>query len=76
MTPAAQTEHLSALIFRLHNERARLAAAPQKERALRSVWVSQCEREINDAERFFGVSETDFSAPQMSDAELLAELMA
>lgn len=69
------TAHLTALISRLSNERARLAAATnQGEIELRTVWVRQCEKEVNGEERFLGMEETDFTAPQMTDAELMAEL--
>lgn len=71
------TAHLSVLINRLANERAALAnAKTDQERALRTVWVAQCEREINGEEAFLGLPVTDYSAPEMSDAELLAELAA
>lgn len=69
------TSHLTALITRLSNERARLNAAtcPQ-EIALRTVWVRQCEREINGEERFLGMQETDYSAPEPTIDEIMAEL--
>lgn len=69
--------HLTALITRLSNERAALARAtcPQ-EIGLRTVWVRQCEKEINGEERFLGIEETDFNAPAISDDDLMAELEA
>lgn len=69
------TSHLTALITRLSNERARLntATCPQ-EIALRTVWVRQCEREINGEERFLGMQETDYSAPEPTIDEIMAEL--
>lgn len=71
------TSHLQALIARLASERGRLeAAASECEIAQRTVWVRQCEKEINGEERFLGVEETDFSAPPMTDADLMAALMA
>ena len=71
------TTHLMALISNLSNERARLAAATKaQEIELRTVWVRQLEKEINGEERFLGMTETDFNAPEMSNEDLLAELMA
>lgn len=71
------TSHLTALITRLSNERTALAnATTQGEIELRTVWVRQCEKEINGEERFLGMEETDFNAPQISDDELMAELEA
>lgn len=64
--------HLDALRLGLSHERARLAAAKTgAERALRSVWVAQLEREIAAEERFLGV----VPAADISDDELMAELM-
>lgn len=69
------TTHLQALINRLGNERARLAAATKsQEIEQRTVWVRQCEREINDEERFLGLPVTDYTAPPMSDDDLIAAL--
>jgi hypothetical protein len=71
------TTHLVALTTRLHNERRALAATKiSAEIALRKVWVAQIEREINGEERFLGMTETDWNAPEMSDDDLLAELTA
>lgn len=71
------TTHLQALISGLSNERARLASATKaQEIELRKVWVRQLEKEVNAEERFLGMTETDFSAPEMSNEDLLAELMA
>ena len=71
------TSHLSALITRLNNERAALARATKpQEIELRSVWVRQCEKEINGEEAFLGLPMTDWSEPEMSNDDLLAELMA
>lgn len=78
------SSHLNALQTRLSNERARLASAKtDQERAMRSVWVAQCEKEIaretarewsdspsgQSAARYFDAIEVD-----MSDDELLAAL--
>ena len=71
------TTHLTALITRLSNERAYLARATKpQEIELRTVWVRQCEREVNDEEAFLGMSLTDWNEPEMSAADLMAELMA
>lgn len=67
--------HLSACITRLANERARLDAATcPHERELRAVWVRQAEKEVNGEERFLGLPETDYSQPEMTTDEILAEL--
>ena len=66
--------HLLALMTILSHERERLAnAKSDQERALRSVWVSQLEREIAAEEAFLGLEPIDRA---MSDDELLAELLA
>lgn len=71
------TAHLSALITRLANERARLNAATNPDEIkLRTVWVRGIEREINGEERFLGIEETDFTQPEPTVEELLAELDA
>lgn len=69
------TSHLTALITRLSNERARLKAAtcPQ-EISFRTVWVRQCEKEINGEERFLGMALTDWTERELTNDELLAEL--
>ena len=61
--------HLDALQLRLSNERGYLAAAKtENERELRRVWIAQIEKEI--------AGEAKFTAePEMTDEELLAELM-
>ncbi len=62
--------HLSALQHRLHNEqRALKAARTDQERALRAVWVAQCEREIAGEYAFLNIAPCD-----ASDEELLAGL--
>lgn len=69
------TAHLTALITRLSNEKAALAnATKQGEIELRTVWVRQCQKEINGEEKFLGFELTDFDAPEMTDEELMAEL--
>ena len=61
--------HLDALQLRLSNERGYLAAAKTDgERELRRVWIAQIEKEIACEVAF-----TD--EPEMTDEELLAELM-
>ena len=66
--------HLIALISRLGSEKAYLRAAKTDgEKSLRQVWISQIEAEIAAEERFLG---TAAAQPDVSDDELLAELMA
>lgn len=73
----ADTSHLLALISRLNNERDALARATRpQEIELRKVWVRQCEKEINGEEAFLGLPVTDYTAPEMSDDEIFAELFA
>lgn len=68
------TSHLTALHVRLSHERDRLAAAKSaSERALRRVWITQIEKEIQGELAFLGMAE---DLPEMSDDELLAELCA
>lgn len=60
--------HLIALITRLGHERARLAnARTDHERALRTVWVAQLEREIAGEEALLGIAPMD---PDCADAFL------
>jgi predicted mannosyl-3-phosphoglycerate phosphatase (HAD superfamily) len=74
---ARDTGHLVALMTGLSRERQRLAAArTEQERALRTVWVRQSEKEVNSEERFLGMTETDWNEPEMSADDLMAELMA
>lgn len=71
------TAHLMALTTRLANERRYLANATNAgEIELRKVWVRQIEKEINDEEAFLGMSLTDWNEPEMSNEDLMAELMA
>lgn len=71
------TTHLTALIARLANERQALArATKQGEIELRTVWVRQCEKEINGEEDFLGMELTDWNEPEMSIEDLMAELAA
>ena len=68
-------DHLGQLFISLAHERQRLAdASTDEERELRSVWVSQLEREINAEERFVGVAQTDFTAESMPVEEIFAAL--
>lgn len=64
-------DRLDAMRLRLSHERARRdnAKSPQ-ERQLRSVWVTQIEKEIETELKFLGKDDTD----TMSDEELLREL--
>lgn len=71
------TTHLISLMTRLSNEKAALARAVKPlEIELRTVWVRQCEKEINGEEEFLGMEVTDYSAPEMSIDEIMAELDA
>lgn len=63
--------HLNALELNLSHERARLAnAKTDAERASRSVWVAQLEREIASERKFFAVELS------LTDDELMAELQS
>lgn len=65
--------HLNALEFGLHNESMRLKAAKsQGEIELRSVWVKQLEKQIEDERAMLGLAKSE--VVEISDAELLAEL--
>jgi len=64
--------HLHALELHLSNERVRLAqASSAQEREIRSVWVTQLEREIEGEKQFLGITGT---LPALSDDEILREL--
>ena len=66
------TTHLVALQTRLSHERGYLAAAKKdSEKALRTVWVKQIEKEIADEMALCGIDPT---VPDMTDDELFAEL--
>jgi hypothetical protein len=62
--------HLNALQTRLANERARLASSKtDQERAMRSVWVAQCEKEIaRETSREWSDSASGQSAARYFDA--------
>lgn len=69
------TTHLHALELGLSHERDRLAQAKTPhERALRSVWISQREREIAGERTFIGL--TEGTECELTDDELLVELTA
>lgn len=68
------TAHLDALNLRLSHERGHLAAAKSdKERAIRTVWIAQVEKEIAGEMKFLGLA----AAPvvEMTDDEIMAELL-
>jgi len=76
------TEHYVALMTRLSNEKAYLAAATkQSEIELRTVWIAQIEKEIAQEELFLkskGISVFQTSSSEidsMSEDDLLAELL-
>lgn len=65
-------EHLSALMNNLSKEKERLSNAKSaNEIALRSVFVSQLEKEIAGEKLFLGITDVE-----MTDDELLDELFA
>lgn len=65
--------HLNALEYGLHNESMRLKEAKsQGEIDLRSVWVKQLEKQVEDERIRLGLVQSE--VVEMSDAELLAEL--
>lgn len=75
------TTHYTALMARLSNEKAYLAAATnQSEIELRTVWLAQIEKEIAQEELFLKSKGTDVYAvssevDNMSEDDLLAELL-
>lgn len=73
-----QTSHLEALQFRLSNEKSRLNNAKNKnERTFRETLVAQIEKEIHGELKFLKSKsiKVDTSIDQMSDDELMAELL-
>lgn len=75
----SQTSHLEALQFRLSNEKSRLNNAKNKnEKTFRETLVTQIEKEIQGELKFLeskGIK-VDTSVEQMSDDELMAELLS
>lgn len=68
------TSHLVAITERLSRERARLAEAKTPyETKMRSVWVAQAENELAREFEFLGMESI---LPEMSNDDLLAELMS
>jgi len=68
------TSHLNALRVRLSHEQDRLNRAKTgREKEFHSVRVKQCQKEIAGELKFLGLEETVL--PEMTDDELLAELM-
>ena len=66
------TSHLVALQTRLSHERGYLAnARTDNERALRTVWIGQIQREIDSEMKRLGFALT---LPDISDDDLLAAL--
>ena len=66
--------HLNALQLRLSHERNALSKATEEsEKALRSVWVQQVEKEIQGEYRFLNIVPFECS---LSDDDLLKELNA
>lgn len=79
MIQMSQTSHLEALQFRLSNEKSRLNNAKNKnEKTFRETLVAQIEKEIQGEIKFLeskGIK-VDMSVEQMSDDELMAELLS
>lgn len=71
---AQDTSHLVALMQSLSQERKRYAAATGQQKELRAVWVFQLEKEVAAEEKFLGFAQIEM--PEMTDEELMAELMA
>ncbi len=69
--------HLIALEQRLSNEQAYLAKAKtENERELRKVWIAQIEKEIASEKKFLGIEELPDDIKNMSDDDLLNELLS
>lgn len=75
------TEHYTALMIRLSNEKGYLASATkQSEIELRKVWIAQIEKEIAQEELFLKSKEIETYSvsteiDKMSEDDLLAELL-
>lgn len=68
------TSHLVALHNGLAHEKDRLSKAKtDSERAIRTVWVKQLEREVADEYTFLGMAQ-DSELETLSDDDLLAAL--
>ena len=68
-------DHLSALEFRLHNERMRLNnSKTDQEREIRQVWVDGIEKEIAAEYAFLGKDQPIY--PEMTIDEIFSELDA
>lgn len=68
--------HLNALETHLSHERTRLANAKSEyEKRMRAVWLAQLEKEIAGEKVFLGIEETEEAPLNLSDAELLAQLL-
>ncbi len=71
------TTHLTALLTRLSNENAYFAKAKtETEVELRKVWISQIEKEVEAEYKFLGLEPIESEIEEMSDDDILAELMA
>lgn len=68
------TDHLTALHFRLTNEKHRLEiATTNTEKEIRRVWIAQIEKEIEKELDFLGMTANN-ELPEMTDEEILKEL--
>lgn len=64
--------HLTALEIRLSHEREYLSVAKTDfEKEMRTLWISQIEKEIKDEKKFLGIEDEQIN---MSDDELLEAL--
>ncbi len=62
------TSHLAALHTGLAHEKGRLSKAKtDSERAIRTVWVKQLEREVADEYTFLGMAQDDDLLAALSD---------
>jgi hypothetical protein len=77
MTSTPTTEHLTVLHERLSHEKTRLAnAKSESEKSLRTVWVAQMEKEVQDEIKFLAdrgvyVPQPDAQDLEVPDDELL-----
>lgn len=75
MIDAMDYVHLNALELRLHRERGYLSVAKTEgEKALRSVWIAQIEKEIKAEREFLGLPAVAVES-ELSDDDLARELL-
>lgn len=72
---SADLSHLNALQCRLSRSRIALSEAKtDDERAMRTIWLKQCEKEIAGEMAFLGIVATEL--PEMTVDELFNELQS